>query len=77
MFNHTFVGSRKEQYSTYVNVVLIERKISLHKAIKKKQLPLFMRRHFTTTISKAKQQFQQMKRNCNLFSQLFIGAQVR
>ena len=62
MFKQACVGSREEQYSKYVNVVLIERKISIHKANKKKQLPLFKRRHFTTTISKAKQQFQQMKK---------------
>ena len=37
MFKQTFVGSRKEQYSKYVNVVLIERKISIHNAIKTKQ----------------------------------------
>ena len=34
--------------------VLIERKISIHKAIKKNQLPLFKCHHFTTTNSKAK-----------------------
>ena len=31
----------KEQYSKYINDVLIERKISIHKAIKNKQLLLF------------------------------------
>ena len=36
MFNQTCVGSRIEQHSKYVNLVLIERKVFIHKAITKK-----------------------------------------
>ena len=50
---HSMECLRNEQYSKYVNDVLIEMKIAIHKAIKKNQLPLLKRRQFTTTNSKA------------------------
>jgi len=73
---HSIERLGKELYSKYVNDVLTERKTSIHKAIKTNQQPSFKRRRFTTANSKVKQQFQQMKNDSNLFSQLFI-AQVR
>lgn len=74
---HTVSDLGTQQYSTYVNDVLVERKVSIHQAIKKNKMPLFKTAHSTTVRSKAKQQFQAIKSDCNLFSQLFITAQVR
>lgn len=74
---HTMETLGNEQYSNYVKDVLVERKESIHRAIKKNHLPLFKRPHDTSGNSKAKQQFQEIKNDCNLFSQLFIAAQVR
>ena len=54
---HSMECLGKEQYSKYDNDVLIEMKIAKHKAGMKNQLPLFKRRHFTTTNSRAKQLF--------------------
>ncbi len=77
----TFVESLhtlgKEQYDKYVNDVLVERRESIHKALKKNTVQLFKSAHSTTVRTKAKQQFQAIKSDCNLFSQLFITAQVR
>ena len=66
----------KKQHCKYVKYVLIDRKKSIHKTTKKNELPLFKRPHSTTLNSLAKQQFQQTKSDCNLFSQLFFAAEV-
>jgi len=66
----------KEQYSRYVSDVLVRREVSIHSTMKKNKLPLFKRPHASTPSRKATQ-FQETKSDCNLFSQLFITAQVR
>ena len=67
----------KVQCSKYVKDLLVDRKESIHKTITKNQLPLFKCSHSTKVKSKAKQEFQQIKSDCNMFSQLFIAAHVR
>ena len=66
----------KQQYSRYVSDVLVRREESIHSTIKRNNLSLFKRLHASTPSRKATQ-FQEMKSDCNLFSQLFIAAQVR
>ena len=66
---HSMERLEKEQYSKYVNDVLIKKEDLYKQGHQEKN-------YFTTKNSTAKQQFQQVNSDCNLFSPLFIAAHV-
>ena len=63
-------------YSRYDGDVLVRREESIYHTIKRNNLPLFKQPHASTPSRKATQ-FQEMRSDCSLFSQLFIAAQAR
>ena len=59
------------QYQNYVNVVIKTRTVSIHKPIKKNSLPL-LKRQSSKPATKSVQKIAILRRDCNLFSHLFI-----
>ena len=66
----------QSQYQDYVADVVVDRKSSIHKPIKKNRLPLFKRRSPKAS-SRNKQQIASLKSDCNLFSYLYIASKFR
>ncbi|KAK3743379.1 hypothetical protein QZH41_002123 [Actinostola sp. cb2023] len=66
----------QQAFNTYVECRLEKREKSLFDPIKKNKLPLFSTPP-SKIISNNKQQVMSLKKDCTLFSQLFISCQVR
>ena len=64
------------QYSSFVKEVLVDRTVSIHEPIRKNNVLIF-KHSATKSKSRTKQQMEDMKSDCSLFSQLFISSQVR
>ena len=66
----------KEQYTSFVQSRITDRTESLYTPIKKNKLPLFSCPQAPSK-SDDKQQITSLKKNCALFSQLYVSCQVR
>ena len=64
------------RYSSFVKEVLVDLTVSIHEPIRKNNVHIF-KHAATKSKSRTKQQMEDMKSDCSLFSQLFISSQVR
>ena len=67
----------KAQYDQFVTERLVERSVSIFKPLKRNRIAPFGRKPFLHSTAKAKQQLTSVKKDCVLFSQLYIGCEVR
>ena len=72
----TIEHTGQEQFQSFVQNRLDTKDKSLFDPVKKNKLPIFSCPP-VKEVSKVKQQLESLKKNCSLFSQLYVSCQVR